>query len=147
MVGAVMVPLPPPPSIEASKSPASSEVTVCVGPSMSVMVIFAPGLTLMGTWYAKSLMVILASAAGLAGADDDPLADGVDVPEGVALAALVVDEAAVAGVDAPCPVLVGWLPLLQAPRRMTLQVAASAPVTSRAVMGVRPFGNAKMIPS
>ena len=41
-------------------------------------------------------MVISAVAAGLAGAVGDGLPDGVDDPEGVELAELVVDEAAAA---------------------------------------------------
>lgn len=106
LVGAVMVPLPPPPGTVTSKSPPWSEVTVCERLSESVMVIFAPGFTLTGTPYLKSLMVISALAAGWAAADD-PLADGfdgteeVDGTEGVEPGALVVDEAACEGVDAP----------------------------------------------
>ena len=114
LVGAVIVPLPPPPSIAVSKRPAWSEVTVCEAPSELVMTIFAPGFTLTGTWYAKSLMVIAAGAAdgaaGVEGAVDDPLAEGigmvdVDGFEGVVPAVLVVDEAAAGGVALPCPVL------------------------------------------
>jgi hypothetical protein len=81
-------------------------------------------------------MVIFAVTEVLAAAEEDPLDEGAGGIEDVERAALVVDDPPAAGVDAPCPVD----PLPQDARRMTLQVAATAPAASRKVMRVHPIG-------
>jgi len=149
LVGAVMVWVPPLLGMTASNRPAVSEVTVWSTPSLLVTVIFAPGLTLVGTMYLKSLMLIFAAAAGVAaGAGEELLAEGLDVPEGVvALAVLelvVLEDALTGGVEVLCPV-VDWPPLPQAPRKKTLQVAAIAPAVRRVVIGVRPVSGWRIL--
>lgn len=124
--------MPPLLGMIASNSPAVSEVTVWFTESELVTVIVAPGLTLVGTWYAKFLMVIFTAVAAV----EELLAEGIDVPDGVAaLVVLVLGEALTDDVA----VLVDWPLLPQAPRRKTLQVAAIAPAVSRAVIAVRPI--------
>ncbi len=149
LVGAVMVWVPPLPAMTASNSPAVSEVRVWPTASELVTVIVAPGVTLTGTVYLKFLMVIFAAAAGAGAAVEELLVEellleGFDVPDPVAglvaLAAGVLEEALTGGVeDGLGPVLVDCPPLLQAPRRKILQVAASAPAVRRAVIAVRPI--------
>ena len=143
LVGAVRVTVPPPPSALTSKTPPLSEVTVCEAPSMLVMVIFAPGLTLAGTWYSKSLMVIFASAAGL-GFGAGAVCDGA-VVLGVVFAGVVSPgpedsddvedaDADAAGAGESCTVVGDELPLPHDARNSTLQVAESAPARSRVFM-------------
>lgn len=135
LVGAVMVALPPPLGTTALNSPPLSEVTVWSTLSELVTVIFAPGSTLVGTWYLKFLMVIFATAAV-----EELLAEGSDVPDGVVEpVVLELEEALTDGVEVPDAVLVDWPPLPQAPSKKTPQVAATAPAVSRTFITVLPI--------